>query len=94
MSLYDIIDRPVITEKSTFLAEQGRYVFAVKDSASKTSVKEAVQKAYNVTVREVNIINVRGKMKRFGARLAPQPGWKKAVVTLKPGEKIELFGNP
>ncbi|MBM4405267.1 MAG: 50S ribosomal protein L23 [Chloroflexi bacterium] len=94
MSLFDLIESPVITEKSTLLAERGQYVFAVRDSASKASVKEAVQKAYNVTVREVNIINVRGKLKRYGARITQRPGWKKAVVTLKSGDKIELFGNP
>jgi large subunit ribosomal protein L23 len=94
MSLYNLLERPVITEKSTALAERGQYVFAVRENASKASVKEAVQKAYNVTVREVNIINVRGKMKRYGMRVTKRSGWKKAVVTLKPGDKIELFGNP
>lgn len=94
MSLDHVLRRPVVTEKSTILAEQGKYLFEVADAASKAQVKEAVQKAFNVGVIQVNMMHVRGKMKRFGRRPKQQRSWKKAVVTLKPGDKIDVFGNP
>ncbi|MBI3744059.1 MAG: 50S ribosomal protein L23 [Chloroflexi bacterium] len=93
MSLYNVLVAPVVTEKSTALSETGKYAFEVTGSASKTQVKEAVQKAFGVTVEQVNIMNVRGKMKRFGKRPVMQTPWKKAIVTLKSGDKIDLFGN-
>lgn len=93
-SLYDVLRRPVVTEKSTTLAEQGKYVFEVMDRASKARIKEAVQKAFGVTVKQVNVMNVEGKMKRFGRGIAKRPSWKKAIVTLKAGDKIEIIGNP
>jgi large subunit ribosomal protein L23 len=91
MEALDLLRRPVITEKSSLLQERGRYVFEVAPSANKLRVKEAVEKAFNVHVVGVNISNVHGKLKRFGTRIAPQSSWKKAVVTLKPGERIEIF---
>ncbi len=91
MEALDILRRPVITEKSSLLQEGGRYVFEVGPSANKPRVKEAVEKAFNVHVIGVNISNVHGKRKRFGTRIALKSSWKKAVVTLKPGERIEIF---
>ncbi len=91
MEALDLLRRPVITEKSSLLQEQGRYVFEVARSATKPLVKEAVEKAFNVHVIGVNISNVHGKRKRFGMRITPQSSWKKAVVTLKQGERIEIF---
>ena len=93
MSLYDVLRRPVITEKSTLLSEKGKYVFEVSDSASKAQIKEAVKLAFKVQVTQVNVMNVQGKMKRFGRKPTQQRSWKKAIVTLKAGEKIELFGS-
>ena len=93
MSAYNILVAPVVTEKSTALSEAGKYAFEVTGNANKAQVKEAVQKAFGVTVEQVNIMNVRGKMKRYGKRPAMQSAWKKAIVTLKPGDKIDLFGN-
>ncbi len=93
MSAHDVLRRPVITEKSTRLAERGKYVFEVARGANKVQVKEAVQQAFTVGVTQVNMMNVLGKMKRFGRRPTRQPSWKKAVVTLKAGDKIDLFGN-
>lgn len=93
MSLYDILRRPVITEKSTVLAERGKYVFEVANGASKTSIREAVRKAFNVTPVDVNVMTVRGKLKRYGKGIARRSDWKKAIVTLKEGEKIEIFPN-
>ncbi len=94
MSLYGVLRRPVVTEKSTLMAERGKYVFEVWDSASKAQIKEAVQKAFSVGVVQVNVQNVEGKMKRFGRRPSRMASWKKAIVTLKAGDKIDLFGNP
>ena len=91
MQVFDIIRRPVVTEKSTLLQEQGRYTFEVATSATKLQIKQAVEEAFNVEVVRVNTMNVRGKRKRFGPRLAARPGWKKAIVQLAPGDTITIF---
>ena len=91
MNIYEVLRRPVITEKSTLLQEQSKYVFEVALKANKTLVQEAVQRAFDVKVTKVNIMNVHPKRKRFGVRLVPGKAWKKAIVTLKPGDKIQLF---
>ncbi len=86
-----VLVRPMITEKSTLLNEQGRYVFEIAIGATKADVALAVSKAFNVTVTSVNTMNVRGKMKRFGRKVTKQPDTRKAIVALKPGDKIQLF---
>ena len=91
MHIYEVLRRPIITEKSSLLQEQGRYVFEVLTTANKAQVQEAVEKAFEVKVRSVNIMNVRGKRKRFGRHLTTRPSWKKAIVTLIPGGRIEIF---
>ena len=91
MRLFEVIRRPVVTEKSTSLADQGKYVFEVATEASKFQVKEAVQAAFGVGVTQVNVMRVRGKMKRFGRKPKAQRSWKKAVVTLNEGDTIDLF---
>ncbi|GIW19376.1 MAG: 50S ribosomal protein L23 [Tepidiforma sp.] len=88
---YAVLIRPIITEKSTILASQDKYVFEVDPRANKTQIKEAVQLAFNVRVAEVNTMTMKGKPRRFGRRIVNRPNWKKAVVTLVPGDKIELF---
>lgn len=88
---YNVLLRPVITEKSTRLAEEGKYVFAIATGANKMQVKEAVEIAFNVPVVDVNVMNVRGKSRRIGKRHGQSPDWKKAIVTLAPGNRIELF---
>jgi large subunit ribosomal protein L23 len=93
MSLYDVIRRPIITEKTTALTETGKYVFEVAKDAPKARVKEAVEMVFGVTVLQVNIMNVKGKVKRFGRRPKQQRSWKKAIVKLQPGDKIELFAS-
>lgn len=93
MSLYEVIRRPIITEKSTALAERGKYVFEVAPNAPKAVIKEAVELAFGVGVVQVNVMHVRGKLKRYGGRPKAQRSWKKAVVTLRPGDKIELFAS-
>jgi len=91
VQVFDIIRRPVVTEKSTLLQEEGRYTFEVAPSATKLRIKQAVEEAFNVEVIRVNTMNVRGKRKRFGPRLAARPGWKKAIVQLAPGNTITIF---
>ncbi|MCS7286278.1 MAG: 50S ribosomal protein L23 [Anaerolineae bacterium] len=92
MHLYEIIRRPIDTEKTRILAEQGQYVFEVDPRANKIQVKQAVEKIYNVKVEEVRIINLPAKKARRGYRIVVRkPARKKAVVKLAPGEKIQIF---
>jgi large subunit ribosomal protein L23 len=90
MHLYEVLRRPLITEKNAALQAQGKYAFEVAGEANKEQVKEAIEKAFNVTVTKVNVITMPGKGRRMRARLVVSPPWKKAVVTLKPGDKIEI----
>jgi len=69
----------------------GKYVFEIEKEANKNEVKQAVEKAFKVNVTTVNVITVPGKTRRVGRRLVLTQSWKKAIVTLKPGDKIELF---
>jgi large subunit ribosomal protein L23 len=91
VQLFDVIRRPLVTEKNTVLQAQGKYAFEVSGRANKILVKDAVEKAFKVTVLSVNIMTVRGKEKRIGRRLVAGSPWKKAVVTLKAGDKITIF---
>ncbi len=89
---YGIITRPLITEKAqTMAAAQNKYAFEVDKRANKMQIKEAVEVAFSVKVKEVNTAVIKGKRRRYGRSLTKQPDWKKAIVTLAPGEKIELF---
>ncbi len=91
MHLYEVLKRPLITEKSTTLQVEGKYAFEVDKKATKHQIKQAVEKAFNVKVTAVNIVTLRGKTRRLGRRLVPAHPWKKAIVTLQPGDTIELF---
>ncbi len=91
MHTLQILRRPVITEKSTDLQEQGRYAFEVAPSANKHDIKRAVELAFEVKVVKVNTMNVHGKRKRLGPRVTKPHGWKKALVTLAAGETITIF---
>ena len=91
MQLFDVLRRPLVTEKNTSLQTQGKYAFEVADHANKVLVKEAVEKAFKVTVTAVNMMTVRGKEKRVGRKQVAGSPWKKAVVTLKSGDKIQIF---
>ena len=84
---FSILRRPVVTEKSTLLQEENRYVFEVAPSATKLEIKDAVETAFGVSVRKVRTMNVRGKKKRFSQLRS----WKKAIVTVSPGDSITLF---
>ena len=86
-----VLKRPVVTEKSTGLSETGRYVFEVDPSATKLQIKQVVQEAFDVKVVGVNTMVVKGKRKRFGPRMSVNKNWKKAIVTLAPGESITIF---
>lgn len=91
MDIHKVLVRPTITEKSTILQESGKYTFQVAPGANKVEVKQAVETNFNVSVVDVNITKLRGKRKRYGARFTKQPDVKKAVVTLKPGDRINLI---
>jgi large subunit ribosomal protein L23 len=89
---HDILIAPLVTEKSTMIREaHNQIAFRVSPRANKTEVKKAVEEALKVKVESVNIINVRGKTKRLGRFAGTRSSWKKGIVTLKPGEKVDLF---
>ena len=88
---FEILRKPIITEKGTDLQEEGRYVFEVAPSATKHQIKWALQLAFDVTVTKVNTMNRQGKVKRYGPRLARKKATKKAIVTLAPGDSITIF---
>lgn len=92
MNLSDVIKRPLITEKATSLkAMSNAVLFAVDRRANKKEVREAVEKMFKVKVDDVRTLNVAGKKKRRGRTVGLRPGWKKAIVMLKAGDKIEFF---
>jgi large subunit ribosomal protein L23 len=91
MHLYEVLHRPVITEKSTELQAQSKYAFEIAEGANKPMVKQAVETAFKVKVTGVNMVTVPGKTRRVGRRLVQTRPWKKAIVTLQPGDKIEFF---
>lgn len=89
---HDILIAPLVTEKSTMMRERHNQIaFIVSNRANKTEVKKAVEEALKVKVESVNIMNIAGKKKRMGKFAGTRPSWKKGIVTLKAGEKIELF---
>lgn len=89
---YTIIRTPLLTEKCHDLKERHNQVaFRVRPGVNKVQIKEAVEKIFKVKVQRVNVINVAGKVKRLGRNTGRRPDWKKAIVTLKPGEKIEII---
>ena len=90
---YEVLRRPIVTEKSTLLAAHRQYVFEVAVGANKPQIKAAVERAFNVTVQEVNTAMARGRRKRnrYGRPGGDPPVYKKAVVTVAPGQTIEFF---
>ena len=91
-TVYEVIRRPIISEKSTALAEvAGRYAFEVAVQANKHEIREAVQQLFKVKVREVRTMIVHGKVKRTGRFETKRSNWKKALVTLAEGQKIDFF---
>ncbi len=90
----DIILKPVISEKSYGLLEENKYTFIVRPDANKTQIKIAIQQIFDVTVLDVNTLNRPGKRKRTRAGFGSRKDTKRAIVSLKPGDTIELFGGP
>lgn len=92
MEAYQIIRRPVITEKSNRLKEaENKYTFEVHPEANKTEIKKAIEELFKVKVLTVNTVRLPGKQKRFGASVTRQADRKKAVATVKKGDRIEFF---
>ncbi len=88
---YRIIIKPLITEKASFLSTTGKYVFAVDPKANKVEIKKAIRSIYNVEPVDVNVSNYDGKMVRGRHKMGQKKSWKKAIVTLKSGQTIELY---
>jgi large subunit ribosomal protein L23 len=86
----DSIRQPIITEKATILSEQNKTVFKVHSGANKTSIKKNIEKIFKVTVIKVNIVIQKRKKKIKQGRISIKPGYKKAIVTLKKGQSIDL----
>lgn len=91
--MYDIVRRPIITEKATLASEHSKVVFHVADCANKGEVKQAIEALFGVKVEKVNTLNTKGKTKRFRGREGQRSGYKKAVVTLAEGQTIDLAGG-
>ena len=87
----DVLKKPIVSERSMGLMEQNKYSFYVEPKANKIEIKNAVQELFNVTVTSVNTMNVQGKKKRVGRFLGRTANRKKAIVTLKQGDKIEIM---
>ncbi len=91
MNPRQVIIEPVVSEKSYALMGDGKYTFRVDDRAHKTQIRNAVEEIFGVTVLEVRTIKVRSKPKRRGLHSGRTRSWKKAIVQLGPGDRIELF---
>ena len=91
-SAYDVIIKPVISERSMDLAPEKKYTFKVAPDANKTEIKKAVEEIFGVEVKKVNVMNMDGKLKRLGRTIGRRPAFKKAIVTLTDASKeIEFF---
>ncbi|MGB4222278.1 MAG: 50S ribosomal protein L23 [Syntrophorhabdus sp.] len=92
MNEYDIVVRPIITEKSSLLKDAGnQYVFEVQRDANKIEIRKAVEKLFKVKVVSVHVANNEGKKKRVGRFTGKKPDWKKAIIKLNPKDKITIF---
>lgn len=91
MEARDILVHPLITERTTQLMAEGKYVFVVAKAANKIEIAKAVAEVFKVKVAKVNTVNVTGKKKRMGRTEGKRPDYKKAIVKLAPGETIEFF---
>jgi large subunit ribosomal protein L23 len=89
--IYTVIRAPRISEKSARMAENSKYVFDVDTTATKAEIKIAVEALFNVNVNAVNVINIAGKRKMFKGRAGRRNGLRKAIVSLQPGQQIELM---
>ena len=90
----DVLLVPVISEKSYGLLDENKYTFIVRPDANKTQIKIAVEQVFNVTVLDVNTLNRQGKRKRTRSGFGRRKDTKRAIVSLAPGDRIEIFGGP
>jgi len=88
---YDVIVSPVITEKATALSEQNKVVFRVRPDATKPQIRSAIEALFKVSVTDVRTMVVRAKRRSLGRYAGRRPSWKKAIVTLKEGDAIQVF---
>lgn len=92
MDFYQVLKRPLVTEKSTKQKElSNQIVFEVDRRANKVLIRNAVENIFKVKVIDVQVVNVKGKERRLGRNVGRKPDWKKAIVRLAPGENIEFF---
>ena len=91
MNVRDVLQAPVVSEKSYELIEGGKYSFRVHPDAHKTQIRQAVEELFDVKVVRVNVSKVQPKPKRRGVHKGTKPGWKKAIVQLQEGQSIEIF---
>ena len=91
MNFEDVLIKPVLSEKATVLREQNKYTFIVSPSATKTEIKEAVRKLFDVKVLDCTTVNVQGKIKRLRGKPGRTASFKKAIVKLEKGETIKVF---
>lgn len=87
----EVLIRPIVTERSYRLIEQQKYTFEVDKRSSKEEIARAVEQAFSVKVLQVNTVSMKGKLKRQGRTSGYTKNWKKAIVTLKEGDRIEIF---
>jgi large subunit ribosomal protein L23 len=92
MNVYQVLKRPILTEKSDYQRDDNQYVFEVDRRANKLQIREAIEVLFDVRVDSVNTMMMKPKRRRLGRRMIiTRPAWKKAVVTLAPGERIQEF---
>ncbi len=87
----NILLKPLITEKASFLGQYNQYIFEIAKKANKIEVAKAFESVYKIKPASINIIKVKGKKVRYGRSSGRTKNWKKAIITLKPGEKIEVY---
>ena len=86
-----LIKRPLITEKATSQAGIGKYVFVVAPEATSSEVKKVIEQTYKVNVIKMNVVNTKAKNRRLGVTMGTVPGFKKMIVTLKQGQKLDVL---
>ena len=90
IKFYDLIKKPIITEKATILSNNSQVIFSVSMAASKSIVKQAIDKLFGVNVKKVNMLVLKGKTKRFKGKLGKRKNEKKAIISLEKGQKIDI----
>ncbi|MDD5430958.1 MAG: 50S ribosomal protein L23 [Candidatus Pacebacteria bacterium] len=86
-----LMKKPIISEKAMNMSSNGKYVFLVADKATVSEIKKIVEKEYNVKVVKANVINVKSKTRKLGRSIGTKPGYKKIILTLKQGQKLDIL---